>query len=92
MKLGESMTGLQCTFTVTGADLTLFCPRTAQWYLPVSSRLATKTVFLTGCPSLNQTMSTGVGQPGTQVSQTPSPSATELGCTAGVSSESQGKG
>lgn len=86
------MAGLHSTFTATGADLILSCPRTAQWYQPVSSRLATKSALLIGCSSLNQSTFTGSAQPDTQVSLRTSPSATELGCTATVSSEPQGEG
>lgn len=86
------MTDLHITLRATGADLILCCPQTAQWYLPASPLLARKTAFITGLPSLNQTMSTGVAQPDTQVRVTTSPSATELGSTAAVSSESRERG
>lgn len=84
--------GLHSTFRATEEDLTLSCPQTAQWYRPVSSLLAEKNTFITGCPSLNQTTFTGVSQPDTQVSLTTVPSTTELCRTEAVSSESQEKG
>lgn len=88
----EAMTDLHITLRATGADRILCCSQTAQWYLPANSLLARKTAFITGFPSLNQTMFTGVAQPDMQVRLTRSPSATEFGSTTAVSSESQERG
>lgn len=70
---------LHRTVKATEADLIRGCPLMAQWYLPASSLLAWKTSLKAGCPSLNQTTWSDVGQPDMQVSLTVPPSVTSLG-------------